>query len=490
MKKYKNLIEKIASYDNILISIKEVIRGNKKRSYLSSQEILNNLEFYCRKIHNDLMSGTFTPSGYREFSIIEGKKTRIIQSLSMYDRIVLHAIMNILGGVEFKMSFITDTYASIKGRGVLNGVNRLRKFLKDINGTKYCLKIDLKKFYNSINQGILINLLNNRIDDKPLMRILTSIIRSFPDGLPIGYHSSQYLGNFYLSEFDHYMKSVIKVKYYIRYCDDIVILSSNKEYLWRILSIMKDYLEGRLNLKIKSNYQVFPVESRGIDFLGYVNKHGRTKIRKGIKVKALRKLSKVSSIDRTREILASINGWLSNCDETPKINISKIIKYKNLIKIMENFEVNETKKNSIEDEFRQSLSNSQATGLAKKIISFNSVKKFSDLGIKQEPRKRMLNGKKVSTNDIINLPIIITDVVEDVVTGKFEDPSDGVKHVNKTAVEFIYVNDESQYRYKFITSAYLLVNALKEMKDYLPVLVTIRKSSDPSNLGRSYLKFE
>lgn len=147
-------------------------------------------------------------------------------------------------------------------------------------------------------------------------------------------------------------------------------------------------------------------------------------------------------------------------------------------------------KNSIEDEFRQSLSNSQATGLAKKIISFNSVKKFSDLEIKQEPRKRMLNGKKVSTNDIINLPIIITDVVEDVVTGKFEDPSDGVKHVNKTAVEFIYVNDESQSRYKFITSAYLLVNALKEMKDYLPVLVTIRKSSDPSNLGRSYLKFE
>jgi hypothetical protein len=121
------------------------------------------------------------------------------------------------------------------------------------------------------------------------MRVLTNIIRSFPDGLPIGYHSSQYLGNFYLSEFDHYMKSVIKVKYYIRYCDDIVILSSNKEYLWRILSIMKDYLEGRLNLKIKSNYQVFPVESRGIDFLGYVNKHGRTKIRKRHKSESIKK---------------------------------------------------------------------------------------------------------------------------------------------------------------------------------------------------------
>lgn len=484
MKRFKNLINKISSYDNILQSIKEVIRGNRKRSYYSSQEILRNLNYYCNKIHNDLINGTFTPSEYREFSIVEGKKTRIIQSLPMYDRIVLHAIMNVLGGVEFKKSFISDTYASIKGRGILNGVNRVRRFLKDYANTKYCLKIDIKKFYNSIDQDILISLLKKHIKDAPLIKVLVNIIRSFRSGLPIGYHSSQYLGNFYLSEFDHYMKSELRVRYYIRYCDDIVILSSNKEYLKEVLSKMRWYLEGKLNLSIKSNYQIFPVDSRGIDFLGYVNRHGKTRIRKGIKIKSLRKLSKSRSPKRIQELLASIGGWLCYCDETPIINLSKIIKNKQLIDYMD--DLGGSKKN---DKFYSDLSGSQASGLSRKILNLSSVKKFSELGIKQEPRKRMILAKKVSTNDIINLPIIITDVVENIDTGKFNSSSDD-KPISKTAVEFVYENDETFTKYKFITSAYLLVDALSKIKDSLPVLVTIRKSADPSNPIRSYLKFE
>lgn len=484
MKRYKNLIDKISSYDNILQSIKEVIKGNRKRSYYSSQEILKNLRYYCNKIRDDLVNGTFTPSEYREFSIIEGKKTRIIQSLSMYDRIVLHSIMNVLGGVELKKSFISDTYASIKGRGILNGINRIRKFLKDTENTRYCLKIDIKKFYNSIDQDILIGMLEKRIKDKPLINVLINIIRSFNKGLPIGYHSSQYLGNFYLSEFDHYMKSVIKVKYYIRYCDDIVVLSSNKDNLRNILLKMREYLEGKLNLTIKSNYQIFPVDSRGIDFLGYVNRHGVTRVRKSIKAKSLRRLSRSKSSKRTQELIASIGGWITHCNEVPVINLSKVIKNKQLYDYMSN--LGESKKN---DKFYEDLSGSQASGLSRKILNLSSVKKFSELGIKQEPRKRMILAKKVSTNDIINLPIIITDVVENIDTGKFNSSSDD-KPISKTAVEFVYENDETCTKYKFITSAYLLVDALSKIKDSLPVLVTIRKSADPSNPIRSYLRFE
>lgn len=141
------------------------------------------------------------------------------------------------------------------------------------------------------------------------------------------------------------------------------------------------------------------------------------------------------------------------------------------------------------DKFYEDLSGSQASGLSRKILNLSSVKKFSELGIKQEPRKRMILAKKVSTNDIINLPIIITDVVENIDTGKFNSSSDD-KPISKTAVEFVYENDETCTKYKFITSAYLLVDALSKIKDSLPVLVTIRKSADPSNPIRSYLRFE
>ena len=328
MKRINNLIERIACYDNLLISAKEVIRGGKKSTYRSSYNILTNLRKFCELASKELTTGNFFIHGYREFEINENGKIRIIQSLCIYDRIILHAIMNILGKECMMRSFIRDTYSSMKGRGMMDGIKRLRNFLKDEEGTRYCLKLDIHKFYNSIDQGILINMLNRYIKDKILLYILTNVIHSFPKGLPIGFHSSQYLGNFYLSGLDRHVKQDLRVKYYLRYCDDIVILASSKEELWIIFNKLKDYITNNLKLSIKPNYQVFPVESRGIDFLGYVTRHSSTKIRKRIKKKALRKLSKVKSTKKIQGVLGSLTGWVLNCDTNPTkySNISTIIK--------------------------------------------------------------------------------------------------------------------------------------------------------------------
>jgi hypothetical protein len=325
VKRLKNLTPRITDRGNIEEAMRSVISG-KKRNYKSSKKLLDDSDQYIDAIREQLLSGTYTPGAYHEFKIMERGKERVIQSLPIYDRIVLRAIMNILGNQEFKKSFISDTYASIKGRGIMSGINKLREFLDDREGTKYCLKIDIKKFYNSVDQRVLIDMLRRHIKDEILIKNLENIIGSFESGLPIGYHSSQYLGNFYLSEFDHYIKSVEKVKYYIRYCDDIVVLSGSKEYLHQLLQKFRNYLEGRLHLTIKDNYQIFPVESRGIDFLGYVSYHDKCRLRKSIKKRMFRTLSNKSlTVDKLARSMSSFNGWITNLDRIKKVSLINYI---------------------------------------------------------------------------------------------------------------------------------------------------------------------
>lgn len=146
------------------------------------------------------------------------------------------------------------------------------------------------------------------------MQTLIRIIRSYGPGLAIGYHSSQLLGNFYLCLLDHYMKAELGVKYYFRYCDDIVVLGPNKAYLHDIFNKLRYLVENKLHLTIKQNWQIFPVEARGIDFLGYVTRHDYVLVRKHIKQKVARKLHKVKSKKRKYVVLASFWGWAKHCN--------------------------------------------------------------------------------------------------------------------------------------------------------------------------------
>ena len=141
------------------------------------------------------------------------------------------------------------------------------------------------------------------------MNILDEIVDSI-DGLPIGNYLSQYLANYYLAYFDHWLKENKNVKYYFRYCDDMVILSSNKEELHDLLEKIRNYLDEKLNLEIKDNYQIFPIKSRGIDFVGYVFYHTHTKLRKTIKQKFIKMLN----CNKNEKSIASYYGWLKHCD--------------------------------------------------------------------------------------------------------------------------------------------------------------------------------
>lgn len=311
MKRYGYLIEQVIEESNLIDAFDAVMRGKKRTRTVCY--LKRNRDKVLSQLAVAIKTGEYAIDGFREFEVLEHGKVREIQSLPFKDRIALHAIMNILGKVFGRM-LIRDTYASLPNRGIHDGLRRVRKALKDVAGTKYCLKIDLKKFYHSVDQDVLINLLGRKIKDKRLMNILIGIIRSYDTGLPIGFHSSQLFGNFYLCLLDFYIKSTLRVKYYFRYCDDIVILSSSKKTLHAILEKMRTVIEGVLHLTVKSNYQVFPVEDRGIDFLGYVIRHFYVRIRKHIKVRVARKLHRLKSKKRKYKVLASFWGWAKHCN--------------------------------------------------------------------------------------------------------------------------------------------------------------------------------
>lgn len=307
MKRTGNLFEKIASIENLELADTRARRG-KHDSY-GVKRFDKNRKENIKKLHGVLMEGKYKTSEYQTFKVYEPKE-RLIFRLPYYpDRIVHHAIMNYMEPI-FVSTFTADTYSCIKGRGIHSCGEKLKKALrKDLESTKYCLKLDIKKFYPSIDHDILKSLLRKKLKDQRLLVLLDEIIDS-ADGVPIGNYLSQYFANFYLTYFDHWIKENIKVKYYFRYADDLVFLAPNKPYLHELLDKIREYLHTNLKLEIKPNYQIFPIESRGIDFVGYVFYPTHTRLRKRIKksfAKAVKNRNNKQSID-------SYMGWALHCD--------------------------------------------------------------------------------------------------------------------------------------------------------------------------------
>ena len=274
----------------------------------------SNLDFYVDEIHNMLKNkeNVIESSDYT-ISIINDKwKERELAKLNYYPhRIIQWAIMLILEPI-FMEVFCYHTCASLKWWWIHKAYNLVRKYLKDRNWTLYCLKIDIKKFYPSIDHQILKDLLRRKIRCKDTLRILDMIIDSTPwdKWIPIWSYLSQYLANYYLAYFDHYMKEVLKCHYVIRYMDDIVVLSDNKPFLHKTLELMRNNLTN-LKLEIKWNYQVFPVEARWIDFVWYRFFHNYTLLRKKTCKRMKKKLKKIKEEKTERHRLLSYSEWCS-----------------------------------------------------------------------------------------------------------------------------------------------------------------------------------
>lgn len=312
MKRVNNIFEKVVTPENFRIAYELAKRG--KRNSYGVRKFERNLENNLEALRQSLINNTYRTGAYHIF-VKYTPKERLIYRLHFPHRVVHHALMNILEPIWVSV-FTKDTYSCIKGRGIHGTARAVKSALKDVENTTYCLKLDISKFYPSIDHEVLKSIVRRKIKDKRVLEILDEVIDSAP-GVPIGNYLSQYFANLYLAYFDHFIKESKGIKYYFRYADDIVILHSDKAFLHSLLVEIRIYLLDNLKLNVKNNWQVFPVQCRGVDFVGYVFCHTHTLLRKSIKKAFVAKRNILKSV-------ASYWGWAKHCDSKNLIN--KIIK--------------------------------------------------------------------------------------------------------------------------------------------------------------------
>lgn len=330
MKRYGYLFDKIADIENIKLAHRLARRG--KTHYSQVKMFDSNPDYYAREIHNMLVSGKYKTSEYIKFEIFDRNKSRTIYKLPYYpDRVVHWAIMIQLETV-FMRTFIKQTCAALPGRGTHYALAIENRYLTEHpKETKYCLKLDIRKYFQHIDKEILLKLLYKKFKDPRLLNLLREIIYSTEDsGVPIGNYLSQYFANYYLSYFDHWLKEELHVKYYIRYMDDMVIYSDSKEFLQELLIKIDEYLRVNLHLELKANYQIFPVDVRGVDFVGYRHFRSYILLRKSTAARFKKVIHRVMRQkfmnDSTYNSITSYTGWFKygNCYRLESTYISMI----------------------------------------------------------------------------------------------------------------------------------------------------------------------
>ncbi len=308
MKRYGFIYEKICDLDNLKEAHKQ---ARKKKSHYKEVKMVNsNPEFYLKKIQASLQNYTYRVSPYIHCIKIDKGKERDIYKLPYYpDRIIQWAIILQIEHILIN-NFIKETYASVPKRGIHSCLTDVRNSLKDKEDTIYCLKLDIQKYFETIDHDILKTLLRKKFKDNDLLWLLDLIIDSHDTGLPIGNFVSQYLANLYLSYFDHWVKEQLHCQHYFRYMDDIVILHSDKPKLREIYTQIEQYLNNNLLLTIKQNWQIFPVNARSIDFVGYCIYHDFTRLRKTTKKNMIKKIQLYETYEEINSSIASYKGWL------------------------------------------------------------------------------------------------------------------------------------------------------------------------------------
>ena len=323
MKSYNHLFEKIIDSENIRKAIRQ--SSKRKRDRKVVQQVLQNEDHYIKVIQDILTNDKFTIRKHTPKIIDDGfqhKQRKIIQPDYKYEQIIQHALMQVLIPI-FERGMYTYSCGSIPNRGNSYGKKYIEKIIKkDKINTQYVLKIDIKKFFENIDHEILKKKLERIIHDKKVLKVLYTIIDSYDDGLPLGYYTSQWFANFYLQELDCFIKQNLRVKYYIRYMDDMVLFASNKEELYYAKEAIESFVNLKLNLELKSNYQIFKLaknkndSGRCLNFMGYKFYIDKTILRKNIMLKTTRKISKILKknkctwYDATQ--LMSYYGWIKN----------------------------------------------------------------------------------------------------------------------------------------------------------------------------------
>lgn len=354
MKRYGNLYKQIYDFENLYQAYQEAKKGKRYRD-----EVLKfsaNLEENLIQIQNELIWKMYQVGRYREFYVYEPKK-RLIMALPFKDRVVQWAVYRVLFPI-FNKGFYEHSYACRKGKGTHKAAEKLQYWLRKVdrkNSKYYFLKMDISKYFYRVDHDVSIKILQNKIKDSDVIWLLKRIIESdvafglplgvdpgdcpkenriHDKGMPIGNLTSQLLANIYLNELDQFCKHKLRIKYYVRYMDDFIILHENKKYLHEIKSEIELFLNSKLELHLNNKTCIRPINS-GIDFVGFKiwPTHKKLKKKTSMKIKKRLKYLKKAYARREvdfRKINSSVQSYLGILKHCNSYKLQKSI-FKNLV---------------------------------------------------------------------------------------------------------------------------------------------------------------
>ena len=330
MKRIGYIWEQVVAMDNLHLAYCKARKGKRRRPDVAQFSL--DLERNLLTLQRELAAGEYAPGAYRQFTVYE-RKPRLISVAPFRDRVVHHAVMNVLEPLLDKR-FIPDTYACRKGKGVHRAVQRYQQFARE---NAYVLKLDIARYFPSIDRGILKQQLARRIKDKAVLNLLYRIIDNGPEtrepaqffpgddlvsvserhrGLPIGNLTSQFLANLYLDEFDHWLKETKRVKGYLRYVDDIYLLGNDKQELWAL----RDEIAGKLQdirLALHPSKTHIHSTTARVDVLGYKVSRCQRWLRNDNGFRFHRRLKRLSRLYQTADmdwpaLNASVQSWIGH----------------------------------------------------------------------------------------------------------------------------------------------------------------------------------
>lgn len=341
-KKIEEVYDEVVDFENLYKSYKKALKG-KNRYTAEAIEFQQDETYNLYKLQDSLMDHSYTFDKYTKFTIYEPKE-RVIHAPSFKDKMVQLALNNILK-TYYNKTFITDSYGSIDNKGTHRCVDKiqhnLRKAKWEYGDTAYIVKFDIKKFFYSIDRDILKDIYKKKIKDKDVLILLFKIIDSAEQidekGLPLGNTISQLSANVYLNELDQYAKRQLRIKYYVRYMDDVIAVVENKEKANEVKHKLVNFVKENLNIEANLNKtQIFPI-NQGVNSVGFKIYTTHRLLRDDCKRKIKRKIKAMPNMVNNKNITTYkceelLNSWKAHADNGNNYNFKqKLFKKHNYI---------------------------------------------------------------------------------------------------------------------------------------------------------------
>lgn len=336
MKTYKNLWKQLISCENLEIAFRKARKGKTKKAYVKDFE--GSLKENLLLLSSELALQTYKPRPLKTI-IIKDPKTRKISKAEFRDRVIHHTLCNIIEPI-FDKSFIHDSYANRKGKGALKALQRFdcfkRKVSRNNKRLMFVLKADIKRYFESVDQKILLEMIEKKIKDSAVLWLIKKILDNHGKngiGMPLGNLTSQFFANVYLNKLDWFVKQKLNAKYYMRYVDDFVILHHNKEALESYKEKIQEFLKG-LKLELHEGKSKIKALSKGVGFLGFRVFYYHKLLKKSNAHRSMKRLIALKRLFDKGDInydsaYARVEGWLAYA------KIGNTYKLRN--KILDNF---------------------------------------------------------------------------------------------------------------------------------------------------------